>query len=201
MGNPYEILGIKEGASEAEIKRAYREMVKKYHPDRHHDNPLGDLAKEKMQEINEAYDFLMNKKGGGQGGYRGDTSTTWSGSGGRSASPRYAEIRRAIDRGDLAYAESALGNMGLKDAEWHFLYGMVHLRKGWYDQAVNDIQTAVSMEPANMEYRNALNQIMDATGRYQQGSYQRGYDDSQRQLCQCMSCACCADMMCDGGCC
>ena len=51
MNNPYEVLGIKPGASEEEIRAAYRELVKKYHPDKYIDNPLADLAEEKMQEI------------------------------------------------------------------------------------------------------------------------------------------------------
>ena len=53
--NPYEVLGIKENATDEEIKAAYKELVKKYHPDKYIDNPLADLAEQKMQEINEAY--------------------------------------------------------------------------------------------------------------------------------------------------
>ena len=56
MKNPYEVLGIKEGASDEEIKKAYRELVKKYHPDKYVNNPLADLAAEKMKEINDAYE-------------------------------------------------------------------------------------------------------------------------------------------------
>ena len=59
MNNPYEVLGIREGASEEEIKKAYREQVKKYHPDQYQDNPLSSLAEEKLKELNEAYDYLM----------------------------------------------------------------------------------------------------------------------------------------------
>ena len=65
--NPYEVLGVPEGASEEEIKRAYKELVKKYHPDKYQDNPLSDLAEEKLQEINEAYDMLMKGRGSGAG--------------------------------------------------------------------------------------------------------------------------------------
>ena len=61
--NPYEVLGVSEGASEEEIKKAYKELVKKYHPDRYQNNPLSDLAEEKLQEINEAYDMLMKGSG------------------------------------------------------------------------------------------------------------------------------------------
>ncbi len=61
--NPYKVLGVKEGASYDEIKRSYRELVKKYHPDKYRDNPLADLADVKMREINQAYDSLMKGAG------------------------------------------------------------------------------------------------------------------------------------------
>ncbi|PLV57152.1 J domain-containing protein [Thermotoga sp. SG1] len=58
--NPYEVLGVGPDASKEEIERAYRELVKKYHPDRYKDHPLRDLAEGKMKQINEAYQMLMN---------------------------------------------------------------------------------------------------------------------------------------------
>ena len=61
MKDPYKVLGIPTNASEAQIKEAYRELAKKYHPDKYQDNPLSELAEEKFQEVNEAYDMLMNR--------------------------------------------------------------------------------------------------------------------------------------------
>jgi molecular chaperone DnaJ len=58
MNRYYEVLGVKKGASDKEIKSAYRKLSKKYHPDI---NP-GDDAKEKMAEINEAYEILTGKR-------------------------------------------------------------------------------------------------------------------------------------------
>ena len=58
MNDPYQILGVSENASDEEIKKAYRELARKYHPDNYHDNPLADLAQEKMKEINAAYEQI-----------------------------------------------------------------------------------------------------------------------------------------------
>lgn len=58
--NPYEVLGVKQGAGQDEIKKAYRQLVKQYHPDNYRNHPLESLAQEKMQEINYAYDQLTN---------------------------------------------------------------------------------------------------------------------------------------------
>lgn len=92
MGNPYEILEINEGASEEEIKAAYKKMVKKYHPDRYQNNPLADLAEEKLREVNEAYDYLMKNGAGSSGGYGGGYSGNSS-----AAAPEFAKIRRDLD--------------------------------------------------------------------------------------------------------
>ena len=60
--DPYKILGVSPTASDAEIKSAYKELVKKYHPDQYQDNPLADVAEEKMSEINAAYDQIMTSR-------------------------------------------------------------------------------------------------------------------------------------------
>lgn len=193
MQNPYEILGIKEGASEKEIKEAYREQVKKYHPDRHQDNPLYDLAEEKLQEINEAYEYLM--KNNGKGNYKGYSGAR-SRSGSQSQNPEFIEIRRMIDSGNLPAAEVALNRISTRNAEWFFLSGMISLRKGWYDDAINHVQTALSMDPSNIEYRNAMNSIMASGSGYRTASYGRGYT-SNDDLCRLMQCYCCADLLCD----
>ena len=69
MNNPYEVLGVSETATDEEVKAAYRNLAKKYHPDNYTDSPLADVAEQKMKEINEAYDMInqMGLEGGGPG--------------------------------------------------------------------------------------------------------------------------------------
>ena len=61
--DPYKVLGVSKDADFETIKKAYRELAKKYHPDKYVNNPLASLAEEKLKEINEAYRILTE---GGQ---------------------------------------------------------------------------------------------------------------------------------------
>ena len=67
MNDPYSVLGVSPNASDEEIKKAYRELARKYHPDNYQNNPLADLAEEKMKEINEAYETITKQRSGGGG--------------------------------------------------------------------------------------------------------------------------------------
>ena len=127
MKDPYEVLGVPHGASEDEIKKAYRELARKYHPDNYANNPLADLAQEKMKEINEAYATLM--KGGRQQADAGSTGGQRS-SAGSTSSPLY-EIRRRIQLGDLDGAEAGLNAVSARTAEWYYLRGVIAQRRGW----------------------------------------------------------------------
>ena len=203
MTDPYKVLGVSPNASEDEIKKAYRKLAKKYHPDNYVDNPLSDLAGEKMREINEAYDEIQRqRKGGGSGygqqsyggyqqGYGGYRQQSYGGSG------QFADIRRLINLNRLADAEELLDGVasGSRGAEWNYLKGVVNYRKGWLDNAVTYLNTACSMDPANMEYRQALNQLTQR----QQGYAQAG-GTSMCEVCASLYCAnaCCQCM--GGGC-
>ena len=60
--DPYKVLGVTPQTSDDDVKRAYRELARKYHPDNYVNNPLADLAETRMKEINEAYDMIMNER-------------------------------------------------------------------------------------------------------------------------------------------
>lgn len=171
--DPYKVLGVSPNATDDEIKQAYRTLAKKYHPDRYADSPLKDQAERKMQEINQAYDILTKKGGAGQGGYGngyGGYSSSYGGPTGSDPQSFYY-IRQMIDTGNIAMAEQLLDGMQVHNAEWFFLRGVVYLRRGWYAQARSHIQQAVTMDPGNAEYQNAMNSMMGQSRQYSQQTY------------------------------
>ena len=189
MNDPYKVHGLAQNVSNDEIKRAYRELVKKYHPDNYVNNPLADLAEEKMKEINEAYDTIIKGRannssasGAGGGSYSG---------GGRSNSG-YANIRRAIAEGNLAFAENLLAGVSTHDAEWNFLMGTVMYKKGWYDNARTYFMRAYSMEPNNPEYAEAISRMKYNRG----GGAYNGMNGAVCSPCDCCTMLMCADCLC-----
>ena len=190
MKDPYEVLGVPHGASDEEIKRAYRDLARKYHPDNYANNPLADLAQEKMKEINEAYDTLTK---GGASGSSGSYSSSYGGYGGGSAA--FAEVRRLIQLGQLDQAESKLDGIANHNAEWYYLRGVIAQRRGWMDEAAQNFRIAANMDPSNAEYRNAANV---ASGRGY-GYRQQQYGDSAGgcDICDLCSALICLDCICD----
>ena len=188
--NPYEVLGLKPGASQEEIKKAYRELVKKYHPDKYVNNPLQNLAEEKMREINAAYDTLM--KGGGASYSNSSSSSSNNASYDDQASLR--DARSFIQAGNIAAAESKLNSVSNRTAEWHFLYGVVLANKGWFEKSMEHLKTAVSMDPNNFEYRQMLNNLQQRTTNYS-GNYYRTTGGGADP------CTCCSNLICADCCC
>lgn len=161
MNDPYQVLGVSKNASDEEIKNAYRELARKYHPDNYTDNPLSDLATEKMKEINDAYDAIMNQRRNASSG-----SSSYQSSGSSSASG-FPEVRSLINQGRLEQAQEVLDGVPpqSRNAEWYFLNGTVLYRRGWFDQAYTSFATACRMNSQNPEYRNAMNNAQRQTGR------------------------------------
>ena len=192
MKDPYSVLGLSPGASEEDVKKAYRELARKYHPDNYHENPLSDLASEKMKEINEAYDAII--KGAPSSGYSSGYS---SGSAYSSAgySGEYAAVRSAIISGDLNHTESLSQKSVSRGAEWNFLMGSLYYRRGWLVEAQQYFQLAVQMEPGNAEYRQALSRMNMGGSPYRPGGY------GAPMARECDMCDICTAMWCANLCC
>lgn len=188
MTDPYKVLGIPPQATDDQVKAAYREMARKYHPDNYADNPLSDLAQEKMQEINEAYDTIVKERK--NGGYRS----------GNTGGGRYADIRSLISQNRIQDAETLLDGVPSvsRDAEWFFLKGSVLYKKGWLEEAYQNLSTACRMDPSNPEYRAAFDQMNMGrqTGGYTTRSGEGGTGCSGCDICSGLLCAdCCCECM------
>lgn len=207
--DPYKVLGVTPQTSDDDVKRAYRELARKYHPDNYVNNPLADLAEARMKEINEAYDTIMSERSGKTGAGAGSTGQSYNGQtygqsyGGQRtyAGPNaalYAQVRQAINQGNLSMAESLLTRASGRDAEWFFLTGTIYARKGWYDEAQRAYIKACELDPGNAEYHNALNNL-NMTGGY--GGYRPMQEMSACDYCvQLAICNCCCNT-CLNGCC
>lgn len=209
MTDPYQVLGVSPSATDEQIKSAYRELARKYHPDNYVNNPLADLAQEKMKEINEAYDQIQRQRKQQQQSYSGQASANrgYSNAGysrqnysgqGRS---QFADIRQLLNSNRLSEAEELLEGIPQqrRDAEWYYLRGRVFYVHGWLDQAYSYYTRAVQMNPGNAEYQTALNQLM---WQRNTGRPSGGYGDYRNVQSGGMSgCDMCSGLICADCCC
>ena len=213
MADPYQVLGVSPDASDEEIKRAYRKLAKKYHPDA---NPGDEYAAKKMQEVNDAYDRIKNpekNQGPGSQGYN-PYGQSYGGYGynpfggyyqqQRSYSQKYADSYLQAAYNYILYRRyrEALNMLaqfeGVHGAEWYYLSALANQGIGNQVTALEHIRKAVSMDPDNQEYLKALDRMEHGgdTYRRQAGNFQ-GFDlrmNPCTTLCLCMMC----NQMCPG---
>ena len=178
--DPYKVLGLDHNASDEDVKRAYRALAKKYHPDL---NPGDQEAARRMQEVNEAYDQIKNPEkyrnpassGGGYGygpftgGYQQTGRSTASDEDSyQTAAYNYIRFRRWQE------ALNALQNSQNRNARWYYLSAIANDGLGNQVTALEHMRRAVSMEPDNQEYLWALQQLEHGGSAYrsQAGNFQ-----------------------------
>ena len=212
--NPYDVLGVSPSASDDEIKKAYRDLTRKYHPDANLDNPLGGLAEEKFKEVQEAYDTIMHERSSGSYSYGGSSSGSsgsysYGGSSSQSGAPdpRLQAAVNYINSRRFREALNTLDQIPERSAMWYYLSGCANAGLGNNVLARDHAAQAVNMEPNNLQYRQLLNQLDFSSRRYQSSPYGAGYGGGYScgtgnmccdlciadQLCECMGgdlCSC-----------
>ena len=172
MNNPYEILGVTPDADAETVKAAYYEKLLQYRADRK-DSPLDDYAKEKLNEINAAYDQIMGKK----------TEP-------REEHSPLKDAEAHLRAGRLFEAERVLGEITEQDAEWHYLMGLLYQKRGWFDQAESYFDEAKRLDPQNPRYQSGFSD--EHYRRYETQSNQMGYQCTPccPFPCCCFPCCC-----------
>ena len=202
IDDPYKVLGVSPDASDEDIKRAYRRLAKKYHPDL---NPGDQEAARKMQEVNAAYEQIKDpekfrqQQSGGYGGYGnaygGGYNDPFGGYrqqsyGGSQTGDQYQQAAYQYIRfGRYQEALNALQSSPERNARWYYLSALANDGLGNQVTALEHIRRAVSMDPDNLEYQQVLNQIEygGAAYRQQAGNF-RGFTmggDPCTNLCLC----------------
>lgn len=213
MNDPYEVLGISQSATDDEVKTAYRNLAKKYHPDNYASAPdVAELAAEKMAQINKAYDEIVSARKNGRpvgGASSSSSSYNYGGNSGAGAGTYsgtqhtdFADVRNLLAAGRITDAEMVLDGVPVsrRNAEWYFLKGTVLYRRGWVDQAYAYFETAVNASPGNTEYRAAYTQASQ-----QRSGRTAGYQYQPKQNSSCASgcgpCSTCVGLICADSCC
>ena len=197
MDDPYQVLGVSPGATDEEIKQAYRRLAKKYHPDR---NPGDQEAARQMQRINAAYEQIKNPEKAQPhrgsygydpyGGYRNYQQ-------GDQADPYQRSAYQYIRFGRYQEALNALANSDVKDAAWYYLSALANDGLGNQVTALEHIRRALSMEPDNLLYLRTLEEIQSGGAAYrrQAGNYGgfviRGNPCTNLLWCWLMNLCCC----------
>lgn len=165
--NPYEVLGVPQNASNDEIKKAYRQLSKKYHPDSYVNNPLADLAEEKFKEVQAAYEEIMKQReNGGYSYYSGGGQQSQS-TGGSQETVELQAARNYINARRFREALNVLASVTDRNAMWYYYSSVANMGIGNNLVAVEHAKQAAAMEPNNMQYVNYANQMQFRGQHYQ----------------------------------
>ena len=215
MRNPYEVLGISPDATDDEVKKAYRELSRKYHPDSYVNNPLAELAEEKFKEVQQAYEQIMKQRQSGSAS-RANQGYGYSNAGyGYGNNQAYGDAdeqtnlqlqaaRNYINARRFREALNVLAGISNRTAMWYYYSSVANMGIGNNIVAVDHARQAANMEPNNMEYVNYANQLQFRGQRYQTTGYGYGRNSygtgdlccdlwCADTLCECMGgdlCAC-----------
>ena len=202
MSDPYSVLGIPRNASDEEIKKAYRSLSRKYHPDANINNPRKDQAEARFKEVQQAYQQIMQEREyqnsgsyddyGGFGNFRGFNAQYQQA--GYDSSGHYRE------------ALNLLNGIRQHNARWYYYSALANSGLGNNVIALQHAQEALRLEPGNLQYQLLVRRFESGGNWYrqQQGPYQTvfyGGGDWCAKLCiaNIVCNMCCGSGLCCGG--
>lgn len=206
MLDPYSVLGVSRDASMDEIKKAYRSLSRKYHPDANINNPNKEQAEEKFKQVQQAYDQIVRERE--QGTYQDSWYGGFGSQGGYQTQDdqRTMEMRAAANYINAAHYREALNVLNRmqereRNGEWYYYHAIASAGAGNTANAMEDARRAVELEPSNMQYQRLYQQLQSGGQWYQSmGSgygFERSGDSMGNCCCQCL----CMNLLCPGCCC
>lgn len=211
MMDPYQVLGVSRNASDEEIKKAYRALSRRYHPDANVNNPNKAQAEEKFKQVQQAYDQIMKEKqqgtsdygsaygngyggfGSGFGGYYGNQNSSY-----REESSKLQAAANYIQNRYYREALNVLNDIPFSERQgrWYYYSAVANQGIGNTATALEHIRRAVELEPSNVQYRQFQEHLeYGGTWYTSMGSgYERPYsggDWCMRMLLLNLFCNCC----------
>ena len=205
--DPYKVLGVDPSASDEEVKKAYRNLSRKYHPDSNVNSAHPEIAEAKFKEVQQAYDIIMKKRQGGSygsGGYDGDRQGGYDdpfggfdpfrgfggfgGSFGQGQRNTYqnetdSHLRAAanyINSGHYREALHVLDGIKERGGTWYYYHAAANSGMGNNIQAMESARKAVELEPNNARFRMLLSQLESGGSWYR--SMGEGYGRSMGNM-------------------
>ena len=202
MRDPYDVLGVKPNDSDDQIKKAYRTLCKKYHPDMNIDNPNKEEYTLKFKEVQSAYEQIMDMRKNGYQYQRQNTSTTYNNYG-----PSYADfddvfnsffgqqryqnesdssfntVYNYIRQGNYRQALDLLDSISDHSAKWFYYSAICHNAIGNNITALEHARVACTMEPYNQIYQQLYQQLQLGTNNYQRAYRSYGSPMSSSNWC------------------
>lgn len=204
MTDPYSVLGISRNASADDIKKAYRQLSRKYHPDANINNPNKAQAEEKFKQIQEAYNQIMDEREHGGSSYGGNYHSGYSSGYGYGSSaaqdninPRINAAINYINSGHYREAMNTLESIpqNERNATWYFVRANAHYRMGNIINATEDARTANYMEPGNTQFAMFLSQLENGGNWY--SNMGNTYTTSTSGTSNCCARLLCFEMLCN----
>ena len=152
MMDPYEVLGVSRNASDDEIKKAYRTLSRKYHPDANVNNPNAAQAEEKFKQVQQAYDQIMKEKQQGtSGSYTGGYSGGYAGSSGTAGAGNYQNGPFGGFSGTYYYGNNTSRSQSRSESP-KLQAAANYLRNQCYAEALNVLNTIPFSERSGQWY-------------------------------------------------
>ena len=184
VNDPYQVLGVSPNASDEEIKKAYLELCRKYHPDSYQGNPLADLASEKFKEVQESYEAINRMRAAG--GYGGGNSGNYGNAGGGASQGEidfYQQVQALEGLRQFDQALGMLNSVTQRNDVWFYHSAICNLGVGNNMVALEHARQAQAMNPSNPAYNALVNQIMNSGANYQTYRYGNGGGSGSGDCC------------------